>query len=476
MPPTTNVLLGLGSSSIKTSGDETGWSRTNAVDGDESHNSHWSGTPLASGVDDMWFAVDTLSGSHPGGEIDAYRYLTDAANSDTPQNVATEIRLYSTNDDAKWAALTHGSGKMTDDPVADLGWTLRATNTGPLAAVRDTGRVSFIGSADRYWLFKAIAGGTSEWDVNEFELWANYQTGTSPKAARCDHNHRVEHLNTNETDTSLTLHPDGSGALELRREQADEIDYDNASSGLTADDVQAAIDELDSAVDGLSSGASETWADVMGDLSASLVHRWEFADASGNFADSIGSLALAVTGSPTYHQGAPLGAQSAVLFASGTNGLAATIGSVPTGANDRTLVCIYKTNGDISTNASVFGYGTSGTTRQWFSHKINDSTAYSDSLAVWSDDLIVAQRGSADGRWHMVAIGCSGGGDSIYLYIDGAMFARRVAAALNTGTTVKMKVPYDTGYGLYVDDLSVFTTWLGRPALDRLWRSIEAAL
>lgn len=163
-----NVMLTLDAGDIKTYGDEPGWPRTNATDGDESLSSHWSGFPLDAGVANAWFAADV---GVVDGVKDGYRILTDTSSSDTPQNVATEVRVYCTNDSSKWSALTHASGYMTDDPEDDLGWTLVDTYTTSLSGVSDSGLRSFADRTERYWLFKAISGGTSEWDVNEFELW-----------------------------------------------------------------------------------------------------------------------------------------------------------------------------------------------------------------------------------------------------------------------------------------------------------------
>ncbi|MGH2488280.1 MAG: hypothetical protein ACRDFR_01500, partial [Candidatus Limnocylindria bacterium] len=60
---------------------------------------------------------------------------------------------------------------MTTDPAAS-GWTLAATQTNAQVEPMDTGDVSFSETRTfRYWLFKAISGGSSEWDVNEFALF-----------------------------------------------------------------------------------------------------------------------------------------------------------------------------------------------------------------------------------------------------------------------------------------------------------------
>ena len=215
-----DALRGLAIGSIKSSGDESGWPRTNVVDGNDAASSHWSATPLASGVADMWIAFDAGAVRL----IDAARILTDTDGSeDTPQNIATEARLYGTNDPDVWAALTHGSGKMTTDPT-DHGWGHVATLTSALSEPSDT-RIGFDAAPYRYWMWKAIAGGTSEWDVNTMELWTS--VGTSPKASRCGHGHG-----------------------------AHEIAFAGAASGSTATTVQERLDEIGEVIGGPSPSAA----------------------------------------------------------------------------------------------------------------------------------------------------------------------------------------------------------------------------
>jgi hypothetical protein len=52
----TNLLLGLSASSLKANGDEPGWLRTQADDGND--GTHWSGLPGQGSVANSWWAAD----------------------------------------------------------------------------------------------------------------------------------------------------------------------------------------------------------------------------------------------------------------------------------------------------------------------------------------------------------------------------------------------------------------------------------
>jgi hypothetical protein len=200
--PRRNVLLGLSGSYLKSASENASFPRENAVDGTAIAFSH-----VASGA----VAEDYLAADTAGAEtVDAYRYL---AHSD-PVDWASAVSIYGSNDDAAWAWLP--AGKISADPAAN-GWTLLTSFSG-LGVSSDTGEIGFgTQHTYRYWLFRATAGATdptSDWDIGEVELWANSLTGTDPCATRGDHLHIIETLKTNESDTSLVLHPDGQGGVE----------------------------------------------------------------------------------------------------------------------------------------------------------------------------------------------------------------------------------------------------------------------
>lgn len=233
------------------------------------------------------------------------------------------------------------------------------------------------------------------------------------------------------------------------------------------------------ALDAAGGGSAESWSDVRTALNATLVHWWDFAEASGDFVDSIGSLHLVPSGTVTYQQTGPLGATSAASFASGAKAAASTMGSAPTGGNARTVIYIGKqpTAGGSATSQELVGWGTSGSTRQYWIHKVNDNGTYQDSIIVWADDMVNPGPNTAvsDGGWHMVAFGYDGQ-STITQFVDGTTYVRRLGAALNTGTTTKPTVCVAASLAFNFDELMIFSSWLGRGALHRFWKALQSSL
>lgn len=161
--PGTNLLLGVVSASIKVSGEDPGAPRTAANDGNDATPWSEATSDPPIGVAGAYWAAD-LGVSQ---EAASYRIDQLIGGAPTIQNMATEVRLYGSNDAGAWSWLP--SGKMSGDPAAN-GWTLVATHIGPLTFY-DTGQVPFTAASYRYWLFRAVAGGTADWDVDELELW-----------------------------------------------------------------------------------------------------------------------------------------------------------------------------------------------------------------------------------------------------------------------------------------------------------------
>lgn len=227
-----------------------------------------------------------------------------------------------------------------------------------------------------------------------------------------------------------------------------------------------------------SAAGAESWETVMTDLSATLVHRWLFDEASGNFVDEVASLALVPSGSPTYQQSSPISSFS-TRFASGAIADTASMGSIPVGASVRTIVAVYKGD-ETSSQQCVYSYGTNGTARLWWAQNTGVSSATTVTAAVWSDDLTTTSTPSSDGSWHLTATGFAGT-RHLYIYHDGQIFARYLAGALNTGSSAPFRVAgqdYDTSnkFTGNIADLSVFDTWLGKPVLDRLWTALRLAI
>lgn len=216
----------------------------------------------------------------------------------------------------------------------------------------------------------------------------------------------------------------------------------------------------------------ETWEQVMSTFSSGLVHRWKFEDASGNFADSVGSLTLTASGTINYQQSSPLG-YGARFQASGS-AIGSGMGSLPLTSAARTSIAVFKTNANISTAAVIHSYGSTGSTRQWWAYKLNDASAFSDSAVVWADDSQWSNRGGSDGSWHMSVVGCDGS-QALYFFFDGDIFVRRLGGTLNTGSGTSQKVNTD-GIDVYFSDLAVWNVWLGKGKLDRFWKALSLVL
>jgi glycerophosphoryl diester phosphodiesterase len=235
----TDRLSGIVSGSIKVSGEFSGAERTKANDGDD--DTTWSpGDDSGGPVAESYWAADLGSAL----AVDAYRIRQMGGSAPNIQNVATEVRIYGSNDADAWTWLP--SGVIAADPAAN-DWTLVETYTGALA-LNDTGHVSLVSEQTfRYWLFRAVTGGTSDWDVETFQLLAHTgnapqpvgandeaASGTSNRAVRCDHvhahsdlsdhpdetHHALPSITTTETDTSLRLAPNGTGGTEWAETEA----------------------------------------------------------------------------------------------------------------------------------------------------------------------------------------------------------------------------------------------------------------
>ena len=190
--PAINILLGTAAANIKVSGEgnPTTAPRELAVDGSDSLAWSEGVTDEAIGVADAYWAGDLgVSKSAQG-----YRIVQLGGGTPTIQNVATEVRIYSSDSGSAWSWLTDES-KISGDPASN-GWTLAATYTGPLE-LGESGLLPMTEASGRYWLFWAVTGGTADWDVHELELWTEVNGGTDDHAARCDHGHTAAEIMEN---------------------------------------------------------------------------------------------------------------------------------------------------------------------------------------------------------------------------------------------------------------------------------------
>lgn len=365
----TDWLLHIPRARLKSSGEWVAGPAPRELANDGDDDTTWgegtSDDPL--GVAEAYWAAD-IGSSRTGNE---FRILQMGGGNPTIQNVATEVRIYGSNDPDAWTWLP--SGKITADPAAN-DWTLAATYTRPLT-LGDSGRVAFTPGIFRYWLFRAVTGGTADWDVETFEIWESHaQSGGSNSAARCDHSHIHNDLTGRDAAdshpaTASAFTPAGTIAatnVQAAIEEASgdttahlaDADAHNASSVSIADaggffvatEVEAALQELGAGGAGGTIisylrktadqvSTSTAFADVTGlifAVQANTNYRFRFVVFFVTSAAAEG-MQLSVNGpAGTYKIGgivpsaAPAGGGNAALHASGgaadTIGLAATSG------------------------------------------------------------------------------------------------------------------------------------------------------
>lgn len=204
-----------------------------------------------------------------------------------------------------------------------------------------------------------------------------------------------------------------------------------------------------------------------------LVHWWKFAEASGNFADSVGSLTLSATGSPTYAVADPFGGTSAMTCTAAQT--SSGLGSIPTGASDRTILALVKAVVTGTANKALFGYGTAST-RAYFMYQFAlGNGVIGDIFDLWSDSLAGQAGKAGDGDWHLVAVGIQNG-RQMWLYIDGVTVGRNPNGSIVTGTGGNFSVNADAWNSVTLADVAVFSDWVGKAALDRLWFILMDAL
>ena len=171
-----------------------------------------------------------------------------------------------------------------------------------------------------------------------------------------------------EIDDWMTGHLDGTGA----HHDADDIDFDNAASGLAAVEVQGALDEIDATVDALVAGAAMWDTDVR--FSGLMV------DPSTNQAPVNGDIQLWKTAGQLYvrgDDGAGAGTFSTLAFSPAADG-----GLVLTQADNAANVGIFA---DVQADSNAYAArivnnfndpGTPNGLTCYVSTPVNDSVAY----------------------------------------------------------------------------------------------------
>lgn len=219
-------------------------------------------------------------------------------------------------------------------------------------------------------------------------------------------------------------------------------------------------------------GSSALWESMISAMSP--VHWWKLDEASGNFASQVNALTLTAGGSVSYHQADPWGGTSAAQFNTGS-GTSSGLGSIPTGANERTVLFLVKHGGTATSgNKNIVAYGT-GNGDQYFmfqtqavnNHSGSTFDLFNDAFSPTSGPVIV------DAAWHLVALGIVNS-RVMHMWIDGVLGSRVSNATINT--TGGNFVLNADGANVTFADVAVFSSWLGLGKLERLWQVLRAVL
>lgn len=206
-----------------------------------------------------------------------------------------------------------------------------------------------------------------------------------------------------------------------------------------------------------------------------LVHRWKFEEASSNFADSVGALTLTVSGSAfTYSvAGGPVsGASGSVTFGATSTATTSGAGSIPTGANARTIVLVAKGTGS-TTKECLWSYGALSS-RNWFTAMLNDGASARLNLDTYGDDLQWVNAPSALSMWHLIAMGTDGS-SNILVWCDGQLQTKAEGGALNTSSSnfqIGKDGSSDQLSAWTFDDLAVFNRLLSMVELQKLLNAL----
>ena len=204
------------------------------------------------------------------------------------------------------------------------------------------------------------------------------------------------------------------------------------------------------------------------------MHRWKFNEASGNFADSVDSLALTASGTINYQQTDPFGAADAAQLATG-QALASGMGSIPVGSAARTIVALVKVTPPMTQSQStVFGYGTwSGD--EYLEYKVQASGGcIGDQVDTGPSDMWnTVGPILSDNQWHLIALGVSTAYQA-EVFVDG-QHVSHLGGSINTGTGVNLGLN-TFSQNMTFADLAVFNVWLGGAKLAKLWDIVRAAL
>lgn len=212
----------------------------------------------------------------------------------------------------------------------------------------------------------------------------------------------------------------------------------------------------------------------------SLVHRWKFSDGSGDFNDSVGGLTLTKSGTITYGVTGPVG--GAITFGASGKGVTSGMGNIPVGATARTFLLVFKA-GSSTGKQTCYSYGTSGSTRQWWSLFLDEPTNTQSTLALWADDVSTGTGlnyfGNDQTKYHLFAATYDGNLTAC-LFQDGGYSEKTLAGVLNTGSAGNFQIGLDTTSANQLgscsfDDLAIFKRRLSFKELIILYRCLQRA-
>ncbi len=216
------------------------------------------------------------------------------------------------------------------------------------------------------------------------------------------------------------------------------------------------------------SSLRETYLDAVG--AYSVVHRYDFDEASGDVLDKVGVIDLVVSGGVTREVASLVGTSALLLDGADGRAVASAIGNMPVGNTDRTIIVIYKRETKPTAQATFLSYGTWAATRQYWGMAYHGASDNRVNFNTWSSDLAVDWGGS-DTKWIMAAMGYTA--DRVLFGFQNGIYGTRLTTGdLITGTsplTIGRTINASEYANIAVDSVVVFDEWIGTMALQRIF-------
>lgn len=180
-------------------------------------------------------------------------------------------------------------------------------------------------------------------------------------------------------------------------------------------------------------GSTESYESVLGEIAASMVHRWKWeAGVDDQVQDVIGTLDLTLQGGYTRGLPGPQAGMTAVRF-DGVDGnaVAGALGAIPVGTEDRCFIMLVRSTGKTQSAMGLFDYGAMSGGARWCS-AFNEWSAPSVGVSNQGSQAVRGGTLASDTDWHLIAFGA----DSVsrYVAVDDAITVSN-DAGVNTSTT-----------------------------------------